>query len=102
MRKVAARLRKSGKFSRVICAYLEITRPSIEEAIAECVRQKAVDIRVLPYFLLTGRHVRSHIPSIVAQAKKKYRGASRIMLCPYLGYDAKIAALAEKRVFQGK
>ena len=102
MKKVASNLRKDGRFGEVFCAYLEITAPSIEQAIERCVEKKACQIRVLPYFLLTGRHVNSHIPEIVSVARKKYAKDVKIILCPYLGYDETIVSLAKKRIRQGK
>ena len=82
------------------CAYLQIASPSIDLAIDRYVEKKMRQIRVLPYFVLTGRHVKSHIPEIVKRAKKKYHGLADIILCPYLGYDEKIVALAKKRILE--
>ena len=100
MEKVASRLRKDKCFAGVSCAYLEISSPSIEEAIGRWVVKKAAQIRVLPYFVLSGRHVKSHIPEIVARAREKHRGAAKIILCASLGYDEKIVALAKKRILE--
>ena len=100
MEKVAAMLKKDRRFSEVSCAYLEIASPSIDLAIDRCVEKKMRQIRVLPYFVLTGRHVKSHIPQIIKRARKKYRGIADIALCPYLGYDEKIVALAKKRILE--
>ncbi len=98
MEKVARGLKKDKKFLGVVCAYLEIAKPSIAEAIEVWARRGARQIRVLPYFVLSGRHVVSHIPEIIAEAKKKYRGKVKIKLCPYLGYDEALVALAKKRI----
>ena len=102
MQKVAARIRKEEHFSNVLCAYLEIASPSIQEAIQFCVEKKSKEIRILPYFVLTGRHVRSHIPEIANEARKKYGNSVKIVLCPYLGYDDNIVILAKKRILEGK
>ncbi len=102
MEKVVSDFKKDRRFAGAVCAYLEIAKPSIEEAIRDCVKKGAAEIRLLPYFLLSGRHVNSHIPAITAEARKKYGSAVKIVLCPYLGYDAKIAAVAKKRACQGE
>lgn len=102
MEKVASRLRKDKRFSPVTCAYLEITSPSIGEAIDRCVAKKAREIRVLPYFVLGGRHVKTHIPEIIAKAREKHRGASKIILCPFLGFDERLVLLAKKRILKAK
>ena len=100
MKKVASRLR--GSFGRVACAYLEIACPSIPEAIDRAVAGGAREVRVLPYFVLSGRHVKEHIPSLVAAARRKHRRRARIILCPYLGYDRKVVELARERIRQGR
>lgn len=79
------------------CAYLEINTPSIPEAIDRAARAGSRDIRVLPYFLLTGRHVLEDIPRIILEAKKKHPKTA-IRLCPYLGYDERIVAVARDRL----
>ena len=97
MEKVASGIRSDKRFAGVSCAYLEIAKPSIEEAIDLSVEKRSKEIRILPYFVLTGRHVKSHIPEIVAAARKKYSGV-KIILCPYLGYDEKIVSVAKTRI----
>lgn len=99
MEKVASQLKKDRRFGGVLCAYLEIAKPSIGEAIDICAQKNPKQIRILPYFVLTGRHVKSHIPELVAAARKKYKNIS-IILCPYLGYDERIVQLAKKRILK--
>ncbi len=100
MKKVAARLKKDKRFAGVLCAYLEIASPSIEEAIARLAAKGGAHIRILPYFVLSGRHVKSHIPAIVSRARKKYGRGVKITLCPYLGYDESLVLLAQKRILE--
>lgn len=96
MKKVGSALAKNG-FYQVVCAYLEITRPSIPEAIDRLARKRVKQIRVLPYFVMSGRHVISHIPEIVRQAAKKHPEV-KIRVCPYLGYHEKITQVARQRL----
>ncbi len=98
MVKVARRLRNEKEFDLVSCAYLEITPPSIPKAIRTLVKKGAGEIRVLPYFLLLGRHIQKDIPRIVGLARKSHGHKVRIRLCRYLGYDLRIVALVKKRV----
>ena len=102
MERVASSLRHDGRFFLVKCAYLEITPPSVTAAIDVCVEKGASEVRVLPYFLLLGNHVRTDIPKLVAQAKKKYRGRAKIWLCPYLGFHEKIVAVVKDRLRQAR
>ncbi|MBI3251964.1 MAG: CbiX/SirB N-terminal domain-containing protein [Candidatus Omnitrophica bacterium] len=98
MKKVARDLRKSGRFGAVGCAYLEITRPLIPAGIDRLIRKGVADIVVLPYFVLSGKHVTRHIPEIVNRLGKKYKNKVKIRLAPYLGYDGGIVAAVKRRI----
>ena len=98
MRKVAAQLKRTGLYREVVCAFLEVTSPSIPEAILHCVQEGASAVKVLPYFVLTGKHVTRDIPLIVQEAAEKFRGRSSIILCPYLGYHPKIVSVVKERL----
>jgi sirohydrochlorin cobaltochelatase len=98
MKRVASRLDSLGQFSHVICAYLEVTRPSISSAIESCVRKGAREIVVAPYFVLTGAHVAKDIPLIVRKAAGIHKTKTRIKLAPYLGYDDRIVSVVRKRI----
>lgn len=98
MRRVASALRKDPRYQKVLCAFLEVSSPSIPEAVSACVRQGAREVRVLPYFVLTGKHVIRDIPEIVREAARFHRGSARIVLCPYLGFDARIVAVVKQRI----
>ena len=100
MLQVLAALKRQKKFFFLSTAYLEINSPSIPDAITEAIKHGAEEVRVLPYFLLTGRHVVEDIPKIISEAKKQHAKKASVVLCPYLGYDPKIVALVEKRISQ--
>jgi sirohydrochlorin ferrochelatase len=53
-------------------AFLELTRPSIAEAIESCIEQGANEVCVMPYFLCAGHHVMRDIPVEVKPLQKKY------------------------------
>ncbi len=98
MRRVADALKKKSDYFGVCCAYLEVASPSIPQAIESFAKKGADEIKVLPYFLLTGNHVEEDIPLIVKQTQKKIGSKAKITLCPYLGFDEKIVSLIEKRL----
>ena len=100
MRRVARRL-AHGPFRSVQCAYLEINYPSIPDAIRQAVERGAREVRILPYFVLSGRHVVHDIPGIVRTAKKLHGKKTRIRLCPYLGYDERIVGVVKDRLRHG-
>ena len=98
MRKLKKALLKEKKFREIFLAYLDINKPSIPEAIDLAVRRGAQEIRLLPYFLLAGKHVNLHIPQIVSQARKKYGKKVSLVLCPYLGYHEKLVGVVKERL----
>ncbi len=98
LKKVAKDLEASGRYRDVLVAYLEIAPPSIEEAVERCVKRGARRVKLLPYFLLLGAHVTEDLPAIAGQLRKRFKKQAAITLCPYLGYDPKISAVAEKRL----
>lgn len=102
MRRAARALEKRLGNARVHAAFLEINEPSIDQAVDACVAQGIREIKILPYFLLTGRHVREHIPKIVLAARRRHRGRAKIVLCPYLGFDPKIVDVLLQRLRSGR
>jgi len=97
MKQVAKDLRRTLRMD-VRCAYLEINSPSIQEAIAETVSAGAKDVRVLPYFVLSGRHTQEDIPRIIRHEKKRHGKSINITLCAYLGYDKRIVQVVKERL----
>ncbi|HTL71087.1 MAG TPA: CbiX/SirB N-terminal domain-containing protein [Candidatus Eisenbacteria bacterium] len=96
MKRVAGKI-AAGRDEEVACAYLEIAPPSVPEAIARLAASGAVEIRILPYFLQSGRHVRRDLPKLVRDEARRHRGV-RLRLCPYLGYDDRLVAVVKKRL----
>lgn len=87
-------------YASVRCAFLEINSPSIPNAIDMAIQDGAKEVRVLPYFLLTGRHVVNDIPRIIRDAKEHHGKRAKIVLCPYLGFDNKLVELVQERINQ--
>ena len=53
-------------------AFLELSRPSIPEAIESCVGAGAGAIFVLPLMLFPGRHINQDIPRFIQEAKQAH------------------------------
>jgi len=64
---VAQRIRDQIPHAWVACAYLELTEPSLSQAVAQAVEEGYLHIRVLPMFLGVGKHVREDLPVLMAQ-----------------------------------
>jgi sirohydrochlorin ferrochelatase len=60
------------KYPIVEIAFLELTAPSIAEAIESCIQQGANEVCLMPYFLCAGHHVMRDIPNEVKPLQEKY------------------------------
>ena len=78
-------------------AYLELTPPSIPDAIDRAVADGATTVRVLPHFLGPGNHVSVDIPAIVVDARARHAGVT-IELVEHLGADPALVGLLAARV----
>ena len=58
---VAQNIRQRDDSALVVCSYLELAPPTIEEGGATCVERGATDVVMLPYFLSPGVHVREDL-----------------------------------------
>ncbi len=68
----------------VFPAFLELAEPGIGQAIDDAIGQGATNVVVVPYFLHPGRHLRSDIPEIVAEAATRHPGRT-IQMSEHLG-----------------
>lgn len=53
-------------------AFLEVMKPSLEEAVGSLVSQGAKEIRVLPIFFGQGGHLRNDFPNLLAACREKF------------------------------
>jgi sirohydrochlorin cobaltochelatase len=93
--KIRAALERRLPGARVVVAYLETMRPTLEEAIAALGAAGARSIRVVPLFLGHGGHVKEDLPRLVAAAGSARPGLA-LSLEPAIGErDAVIDAIAK-------
>lgn len=76
-------------------AYLELMRPSLDEALASLAAAGAQSIRVVPVFLGQGGHVKEDLPKLVAAASAAQPGLKLILEKPIGEQPQVIAAIAE-------
>jgi sirohydrochlorin cobaltochelatase len=62
---VAERIRAAAPQLPVVLAYLELTAPTLAEAIDKVVADGATTVDVVPLFLGTGGHLRQDLPPLV-------------------------------------
>ncbi len=64
--------RRSGVAVRI--AYLEMMRPSLEEAVAALADEGAARVTVVPVFLGQGGHIKEDLPRLVTAAQAAHPG----------------------------
>jgi len=69
---VVGEMRQRGDYAVVEGAFLELAKPTIEEASARCIAQGAGGVILLPYFLSAGVHVRKDLTAICRKLAKNY------------------------------
>ncbi|MEM7027290.1 MAG: CbiX/SirB N-terminal domain-containing protein [Pseudomonadota bacterium] len=61
-----------AEYKEITHAFLELSEPDIQTAIASLAEKGTNDISVLPYFLNSGNHVTQDIPELIEQAKSNF------------------------------
>jgi sirohydrochlorin cobaltochelatase len=70
--RIARELSKKLPACAVRLAYLEVMRPSLDEALADLVAHEVKKIRVVPAFLGLGGHLKEDLPKLVKAAGEQY------------------------------
>lgn len=92
---VARRLARRLPDHVVRFAHMELAPPSIESAIASCVRAGATEIVVHPFFLAPGRHARRDVPRLARAAARRH--GARVHVTRPLGvHDALVDVILER------
>jgi sirohydrochlorin ferrochelatase len=101
LRRVAELVAARGSVAIVRYAHMEIARPTIAEAFADCVAAGAAEVVVHPYFLGPGKHTTFDIPRLVREAAASHPGVvwritEPLGLHPNIG-DIVLERMAEAR-----
>lgn len=81
-------------------AHMEMSSPDIREGFANCVRDGAEHVIVVPYFLAPGKHCVSDIPAMAAEAASVHAGITYSVSKP-LGVHEKIGEVVLERALAG-
>lgn len=77
--------------------YLDCNTPDIPTAFEHLVETGITRLTVLPYFLHLGRHVRTDLPALFAQARERHAQID-IQIAHHLDYDPLLAQAAAERI----
>jgi sirohydrochlorin ferrochelatase len=75
----------------VLSAYLSLSQPDLPAATAQAVANGAAEVRILPLFFFSGKHVQEDIPRLAAHVEAAHPG-TRIVLLEAAGRHPGFAA----------
>jgi glutamate-1-semialdehyde 2,1-aminomutase len=79
------------------CAFMEFSDRTVEKGVSALVAQAVTEIRVVPYFLFMGIHMKEDIPNMVAECAAHHPGVKITMAEPF-GVDERLADMLIDRI----
>ncbi len=93
-------IKEQSGYRIVEMSFLEITEPDMLGGARKCVEQGAKRIRIVPYLLNMGNHVRRDLPEKVKEVEAAFPDVE-ITVARHLGVDPLLAELVVKRAERG-
>ncbi len=78
-------------------AYLQFRETNLEKGLVSLIERGADEIKVVPYFLFEGVHIKEDIPAEIAAFAKGYPGV-KITMGRTLGADRRLADIVADRI----
>ncbi|MCL2883657.1 MAG: CbiX/SirB N-terminal domain-containing protein [Coriobacteriia bacterium] len=78
-------------------AYMEFSEQNVQKGVAALAERGVTEIKVVPYFLFMGIHLKQDIPEMVEECLAKYPGVS-ITMGENLGADKRLAEILADRI----
>lgn len=100
--RLASRIKENAgpSFDLVMSAFLEISSPQIDSAVADLIDEGATEIKVFPYFLSAGTHVVSDIPRLIKEEKEAHPNV-HFEILPHMGALQGISTLILSQIYMG-
>jgi sirohydrochlorin ferrochelatase len=96
VRSAATDLARAGDYRIVEAAFLELGRPSLEEA-ADLLVARGVDrVVIIPYFLTPGTHLERDLPALVARIANKHNSIQILVTASLDGHPGLVQILADR------
>ena len=96
VRRVAAEAARHADVDRYEVAFLELGRPTLEEAAATLIADGIDRIAVVPYFLTLGIHLQRDLPAIVTRIAAACPAIQISVTAPLDGHPGLAAVLADR------
>ena len=96
VRSVAADLARAGDYPIVQAAFLELGRPTLEEAADLLVAQGVDRIAVIPYFLTPGTHLERDLPALMDRISNKHKDIQILSTASLNGHPGLVQILTDR------
>ncbi len=97
MREITNMVKAELKIDLIEEAYLQFREVNLEKGLLSLIEKGATDIKIMPYFLFEGVHIREDIPAEIAEFLKSHSGV-KITLGKTLGADNRLAQVVADRI----
>ena len=97
MEKIVGFVREELETELIEIGYMEFRSVNLESGLLNLIEKGANDIKVVPYFLFEGMHIKEDIPTEIAAFKKKHPDIA-VTLGKTLGVDKRIANVLADRI----
>ena len=78
-------------------AFMEFSDQTLEKAVRSLIAKNVTEIKVVPYFLFMGVHLREDIPNMIKECTADYPHINVVMGQP-LGVDPRLAEILVDRI----
>ena len=99
MRQITQYVQEALQNDMVEEAYLQFREKNLEKGLLSLIVRGADDIRVIPYFLFEGVHIKEDIPGEIAEFQARHP-AIKITMGKTLGADRRLAEIVADRIRQ--
>lgn len=99
MRQITEYVKADLKNDMIEEAYLQFRDKNLEKGLLSLIERGADDIRVVPYFLFEGVHIKEDIPAEIRVFNEQYPNV-KITMGSTLGADRRLAEIVADRVRQ--
>jgi sirohydrochlorin ferrochelatase len=96
VRSAAADLARAGDYPMVEAAFLELGRPTLEEAADLLVARGVERIVIIPYFLTPGLHLERDLPALIERISNKNKNIQILVTASLDGHPGVVQILTDR------
>ena len=94
---IAAMVKESLPDMLIECAFMGYSERTVEKAVAALASKDVSEIKVIPYFLFMGIHLKEDIPKMISDLTADYPNI-KIVMTESLGADRRLAEIVIDKI----